>query len=112
MTRNEIKKCRENEIRRLASYHDGDFDAAKKLYNRLVRFSLRWYRWATIQCNGFKGLTNYQRRMVIHEGHLLGNMHDRLTSDLQPYGLHIDYPGLYPTIYSENGNHACELFWY
>ena len=110
MNRAQIKKCRENEIRRLASYHDGDFDAAKKLYNRLVRFSLRFYRWATINCS--EKLTGYRLKMHVHEGHLLGNMHDRLTSDLQPYGLHIDYPGLYPTIYSENGNHACELFWY
>lgn len=110
MTRNEIKKCRENEIRRLADLHDGDLVAAKKLYNRLVRFSLRWCRWATIQCS--ENPKGYRLKMHVHEGHLLGNMHDRLTSDLKPYGLHIDYPGLYPTIYNENGNHACELFWY
>lgn len=112
MNRSQIKACRENEIRRLASYHDGDFAAAKKLYNRLVRFSLRWYRWATIQCNGMKGFSNYQRIAHLHEGQLLSQMHDRLSDDLKPYGLHIDYPGLYPTLYSENGSHGCELFWY
>lgn len=112
MNHTQIKKCRENEIRRLASYYDGDFDAAKKLYNRLVRFSLRYYRWATETCNGLKGLTNYQRRMVVHEGELLGKLCDKLISDLKPYGLHIDFPGLYPTIYNERGNHSCELFWY
>jgi hypothetical protein len=110
MNRSQIKACRENEIRRLASYHDGDFAAAKKLYNRLVRFSLRFYRWATINCS--EKPTGYRLKQHVREGLLLGNMHDKLTSDLQPYGLHIDYPGLYPTIYSEHNDHACELFWY
>ena len=110
MNRKQIKKCRENEIRRLASYYDGDFNTAEKLYNRLVRFCLRWYRWATIQCS--ENPKGYARIQLIHEGQLLGKMHDKLTSDLQPYGLHLDYPGLYPTIYSEHNDHACELFWY
>jgi len=110
MNRMQIKKCRENEIRRLADRYDGDFDNAALLYKRLVRFTLRWYRWATVQAS--EKLTGYRLKQHVHEGELLGNMHDRLTCDLKPYGLHLDYPGLYPSLYDEHGNHGCDLFWY
>ena len=110
MNRTQIKKCRENEIRRLADRFDGDFAKATSLYNRCVRFTLRWYRWATIDVS--ENLKGYQRELHLHERDLLHNVYAKLTSELEPYGLHFDFNGLYPTIYDKHNNHGPELFWY
>jgi len=112
MKQNEIKVCREHQIRTLAARMGGDEFAAKHLYNRCVRYCLRYFRWGEEQANGTSHYTRWQWEAHEHEGELLKALGKRLDNELKAYGLEWEYPGLYPVLIDERGNIAVELLWY
>lgn len=112
MTFNEIKTCREHQIRTLAARMGGDEFAAKHLYNRCVRYCKRYFRWGEMRANGSRHYSKYQWQAHEHEGELLEAYGKRLGDELEAYGLKWEYPGLYPVLVDKNNNHDVELFWY
>jgi hypothetical protein len=106
-TKSQIKAIRNNEIAHLAELGNVGIKTATSLYNRLVRFSLRWYRWATIDCS--ENLTGRALESHEHEGNLLKGMAHELGNELEDYGLEMTFPGLYPWI---GGARTIELVWY
>jgi len=112
MTFNEIKTCREHQIRALASRKDGDEFAAKHMYNRCVRYCKRYFRWGEMRANGSGHYSKWQWEHHGREGELLAALGKKLDNELVAYGLKWEYPGLYPVLIDERGNHAVELLWY
>ena len=110
MTNEQIKRCRANEIRFMARMLDGDNELAERLYKRCVRFMLRYGRWSTVDVS--ENLTGYQLEMHEHEGDLLRNLERILNDELGRYGLHFEHNGLYPTLYTNDGNHGPWLITY
>ena len=110
-----VKKVRDNEIRRLAERGDGDVKKARHLYNRCIRFALRYGRWSEAGANGGYGNTRFTRREIEqhnHEYDLLVKLIDNIEKELRPYGLRFEFPGLYPILTDYNGNHGPWLYWY
>lgn len=105
--RKQIKAIRRNEIRILAELGKVDIETATSLYNRLIRFSLRWNRWATINCS--ENVTGYALKLHKHEHELLENLARDLSNELTAYGLEMTFPGLYPWV---SGARNIELVWY
>lgn len=112
MTFNEIKACRQRNIELLAARKDGDEFAAKHLYNRCIRYCRRHFRWGEMRANGSGHYSKWQWEAHEHEGELLKALGKRLGDELRDYGLEWEYPGLYPVLIDERGNHAVELLWY
>ena len=112
MNREQIKACRKANIERLAQLGDGDVDKAHNLYNRCVRFCLRYFRWGEARANGPSHYTKWHWERHEHEGNLLADLGKRLDNELKAYGFEWEYPGLYPVIIDRNGNHPIELIWY
>ena len=114
MNRNEIKACRKHNIERLAQLGGGDVQRmnAKSLYNRCVRYCLRYFRWGEMRANGASHYTRWQWANHEHEGKLLAALGKRLDNELKAYHLKWEYPGLYPVLVDEHNNHLVELFWY
>lgn len=105
-TKSQIKAIRANNIRQLAELGDGDIERAKTLYNRLVRYSKRRYRWGEWACNGVPTwmLDEHER-----EGERLNKLHEKLCKELEGYELTMTLPGLYPWV---DGARIIELVWY
>ena len=111
MNQGQVTACRKANIERLARLGNRDEFEAKHLYNRCVRFCLRWNRWATI--NVSENLKGFEKELHDHEGELLKALWKRLDDDLKAYGLKWEFPGLYPVLEHENlGCHWVELYWY
>jgi len=106
-TKSQVKAIRNNEIAHLAELGNVGIKTATSLYNRLVRFSLRWHRWATIECS--ENLTGHALESHEHEGRLLEGAAAKLSTELEDYGLEMTFPGLYPWI---DGARIIELVWY
>jgi hypothetical protein len=112
MNRNETKACRRHNIDRLAQLGGVSERTATNLYNRCVRYCLRYFRWGEEQANGSGHYSKWQWEAHEHEGELLKALGKRLGDELKDYGLEWEYPGLYPVLVDERGNHAVELLWY
>ena len=106
-TKKEVKTLRLRNIERLASY---GFENPTSLYNRIVRFARRYFRWGEDHCNGH--LTGWRLDEHEHEGELLAKLGDHLNCELLEHGLWLTYPGLYPEVTSEGDCHPIELVWY
>ena len=110
MTRNEIKACREAEIRVLA---ERGADNPSRLYNRLVRYACRFMRYgeASNDANTFK--SEWSREAHTHEFSLLADLEKRLVEELEPLGLEFEYPGLWPLVIDkESHGHVLWLYHY
>ena len=112
MTSNEIKTCRRHNIERLGQLGGVNERTATSLYNRCVRYCLRYFRWGEMSANGSGHYSKWQWENHEHEGELLKALGKRLDDELKAYGLEWEYPGLYPILIDERGNHAVELIWY
>ena len=112
MNSSQIKACRDNQIRILAARKDGDEQAARSLYYRCVRFYLRVYRYSEMRANGPSHYSKWKWEWCEHEGKLIVSHWNRLNTELMPYGLMWECPGLYPILVDENNNNPVELFWY
>lgn len=112
MNARQVKACRKANIEKLAQLGGGDVQRAnaKSLYNRCVRYCMRYFRWGEAQANGAGRCTRWQWEQ--HEGELLARLGKRLEAELKPYGLMWEYPGLYPVLVDERGNNPVELVWY
>ena len=105
-TRKQIVAIRNNNIEQLAELGKVDINTATSLYNRLVRYAKRRFRW---------GEENHERIPAWwldehkREGERLNKLHDRLCKELERYGLTMTLPGLYPWI---DGARIIELVWY
>ena len=112
MTNEQVKRCRENQIKRLASLGDGDIERARRMYFRCVRFCLRFFRWGEESANGASHYSRWTWEAHEHEGELLAKLRKRMDNELEAYGLEWEIPGLYPILIDKVGNNVIELFWY
>ena len=112
MNKSQIKACRDRQVQILAARKDGDEFAARKLYDRCVRYCLRYFRWGETQANGPSHYNRWQQEHNEHEGELLASLRKRLSNELKEYGLEWEHSGLYPILIDASGNHVIELFWY
>ena len=103
----QIKAIRRNEIRILAELGNVDTATATSLYNRLVRYAKRRFRWGEEHCNG--RIPTWRLEDHEREGQNLDKLHKRLCNELKDYGLEMSLPGLYPWI---DGARIIELVWY
>ena len=112
MTNYQIRRCREANIKRLAALMGGNEERATSLYNRCIRYALRYHRWGEAEHDSSIMEHPYRRKMHEHEGELVAALGKRLGDELAKLGLHWAYPGLDPIIEDELGRWAVELFWY
>lgn len=106
-TRKQIVAIRRHNIEDLAKLGGVDLATATSLYNRLVRYAKRRFRWGEAQANG--NIPNWWLPSHQHEGENLDKLHDRLNEELKVYGLQMTLPGLWPWV---DGARTIELIAY
>ena len=106
-TREQIRTIRNGNIRTLTNLGNVDTATATSLYNRIVRYAKRRYRWGEEQCSG--RIPSWKLEDHKREGQNLDRLHDRLCKELEGYGLQMTMPGLYPWI---DGARIIELVWF
>jgi hypothetical protein len=108
MTRNEIKAARAAEIMALCKR---GAENPTSLYNRLVRYALRYFRHGEKVANGIR--TEWERELEAHEFVLLAGLEGRLAKELDELGLEFEYPGLWPLVIEKGTReHVLWLFHY
>lgn len=106
-TRKQIVAIRHHNIEDLAKLGNVDIKTATSLYNRLVRYAKRRFRWGEEHCNG--NIPTWRLKDHEHEGQNLDNLHNKLCKELEHYGLEMSMPGLCPWV---DGAKIIELVWY
>lgn len=110
MKQNEIKACREAEIRMLA---ERGAENPTRLYNRLVRYACRFMRYGEASNDRDTFKTAWSREAHAHELWLLAALEERLNEELEPLGLEFEYPGLWPLVIDKDSHeHVLWLYHY